>query len=459
MKKLYTLLAAALMAGATATYAQEPAATFDFAENTWELPVAKANAIKDGEDHSYTNGTYTIVLNSASGDGYYWNADGYLMLGKKDAYLQLPAFDFAVSRIEVVGRTGASGSTGMNIYVGENAVSEATTGIQATNSYDIAADYQAAGNIYKITVTTAHNAQITAVKVYKYSSKAPANLAWSETDVNYEVGTNWVSPTFTKATTAAVTFESDNAAVAYAGEDGTIYLGGDQGTAVITATAPENDDYQAGSATITINVYAFLTYTKATEYVSGKNYLLVVQRDGNTYYANPVKPSYTHGYLSVGTADGLVDELQVSSLDDCSFLITDHEDGVTIQDYLGRYYTQEGEYKSFQVSDEEPTTDWTIAKRDDGTFSISMNDYTIMWGQGTYTTFGIYPAADIEETMCYPYLYVLKEGESGIESVGADTESNAPAAYYNLQGQRVVNPAAGIYVRVQGNKATKVLVK
>lgn len=30
--------------------------------------------------------------------------------------------------------------------------------------------------------------------------------------------------------------------------------------------------------------------------------------------------------------------------------------------------------------------------------------------------------------------------------------------YYDLQGNRVASPARGIYIRVQGGKATKVLV-
>jgi hypothetical protein len=46
---------------------------------------------------------------------------------------------------------------------------------------------------------------------------------------------------------------------------------------------------------------------------------------------------------------------------------------------------------------------------------------------------------------------------SGIETTIAD--ENAPAEYFNLQGVRVANPAKGIYVKRQGNKATKVLVK
>ena len=48
-------------------------------------------------------------------------------------------------------------------------------------------------------------------------------------------------------------------------------------------------------------------------------------------------------------------------------------------------------------------------------------------------------------------------GQSGIDAIAADEE--APVVYYNLQGQRIANPAAGLYIRVQGNDVRKVLVK
>ena len=40
-----------------------------------------------------------------------------------------------------------------------------------------------------------------------------------------------------------------------------------------------------------------------------------------------------------------------------------------------------------------------------------------------------------------------------------ETESELPAVYYNLQGARVDNPAAGIYIRVCGDRADKVIVR
>ena len=41
----------------------------------------------------------------------------------------------------------------------------------------------------------------------------------------------------------------------------------------------------------------------------------------------------------------------------------------------------------------------------------------------------------------------------------AKTEEQEFVKIYNLQGVRVENPANGLYIRVQGKKATKVLVR
>ena len=54
------------------------------------------------------------------------------------------------------------------------------------------------------------------------------------------------------------------------------------------------------------------------------------------------------------------------------------------------------------------------------------------------------------------YLKGTKGNEDGIASVAAD---GAAAEYFNLQGIRVANPTSGLYIRRQGNTATKVLVK
>lgn len=46
----------------------------------------------------------------------------------------------------------------------------------------------------------------------------------------------------------------------------------------------------------------------------------------------------------------------------------------------------------------------------------------------------------------------------GLSTVAAEN-TDAPVVYYNLQGMRVANPQAGVFIRCQGNKVSKVLVK
>lgn len=53
--------------------------------------------------------------------------------------------------------------------------------------------------------------------------------------------------------------------------------------------------------------------------------------------------------------------------------------------------------------------------------------------------------------------YVLNGNVNAIEDV--EVESNEAVEYYNLQGVKVDNPENGLYIRKQGSKATKVLVK
>ena len=167
----FTLVSLLMMVCGTVFADESPEVTFDFTGQTdWKIPTSGTN--KDLA--TFTAGNYSIKLYST--ENYKQNS-GYLILGKKDSYLEFPAFDFAVSKIVVTGKNGASGSVGQNIYVGENAVSTATTGATGTNTYEIASGNQAAGTIYKLMVTSAHNTQITKIEVYKATVSTVATPA------------------------------------------------------------------------------------------------------------------------------------------------------------------------------------------------------------------------------------------------------------------------------------------
>ncbi|MGN0218680.1 MAG: chitobiase/beta-hexosaminidase C-terminal domain-containing protein [Muribaculaceae bacterium] len=59
----------------------------------------------------------------------------------------------------------------------------------------------------------------------------------------------------------------------------------------------------------------------------------------------------------------------------------------------------------------------------------------------------------------YDQIYVFSDKKvGGVSNIALD-ESNAPVEYYNLQGVRVANPENGLYIRRQGSKATKVIMK
>ncbi|MGM9853255.1 MAG: choice-of-anchor J domain-containing protein [Muribaculaceae bacterium] len=59
---------------------------------------------------------------------------------------------------------------------------------------------------------------------------------------------------------------------------------------------------------------------------------------------------------------------------------------------------------------------------------------------------------------------VLKQSDieqttvTGVDDIVTDS-TDAPVEYYNLQGLRITNPEPGLYIRVQGKKASKVLIK
>ena len=284
-------------------------------------------------------------------------------------------------------------------------------------------------------VFTAESAQVRA-KTIKVTvggaageTKKAAKLAFSEEKVNHEVGTDFTAPTFSKETTAAVKFSSDNEAVATVNAEGVIALGTEEGKAVITAEAAENDEYAAGTATCTVYVWHYVTYKKATAIESGKKYLIVAQRDGNTYYAMPCKESYKYGYLSTVMKEGTLDELKVESSYDDNFVFAEFEDGYSIQDCYGRYLYMDGEHASFQLG-KEPVA-WELEASDNGTFSLTNNGKFIQFGQGTFKSFGAY--AIMQDITVLPMLFKMVEGTTGINNIQTTTAVKNNVMY-NIAG-------------------------
>ena len=155
---------------------------FDFSNNAWSIPTqaeTNYNGVKTKEN--YTNDNVEIIIDPTANNGAFYYENGYVRLGRTGTKLILPAFAFPVEKIEVIGHSAAKdyATSEMNVYVGSTAVSTTTKGSTATNTYEIAADYQAAGNVFELVVGM-NNGQIgayifiSAIKVYPKGEKLEA---------------------------------------------------------------------------------------------------------------------------------------------------------------------------------------------------------------------------------------------------------------------------------------------
>lgn len=460
MKKTLLLLVALLTS--FSAFAQSAYKTLTFPDDNSEN-----NAV------SAYNKTWTATIGNDSwtienfNNNSWKNSWTYIKCGSKNfesvANIISPAIDKAVSSVVVtIDNITASSVNSVKLVVASDAnfanevetVSAPATSLEK-GDLTFTTTSTAANQYYKLVFDCAKgskNGIVQVSKVVYYASeggqtKQSANLKFSENKVSVKQGEEFTAPTFSKETDAAVTFTTDNEAVAKVSSEGVITLGGELGTAVITATSPETDSYYAGETTCTIEVYAYNTYKKTTTLTSGKQYLLVAQRNDSTVYAYPLDESKTYGYMSVGTIKQATDEISIKTTYDDSFTFTQQsENAYTITDCYGRQLYQSGNYNSFNVSGhEEAIYAWNVTPQTDGTFQIEMNGHIIQWGSGSYKTFACY--STVSNGAVLPYLYQLDESASGISETTVAKQQDENAPIYNLAGQRVSKDAKGVLIQ------------
>lgn len=67
--------------------------------------------------------------------------------------------------------------------------------------------------------------------------------------------------------------------------------------------------------------------------------------------------------------------------------------------------------------------------------------------------------SDFEKVIPWRIFYIQEKDYAGIEDIVADDNGDEQIKYFNLNGVRVENPQNGIFIRRQGNKVEKVIVK
>lgn len=225
--------------------------SFDLSVNGWGFPTTKKLS------GAYSNSGYTLTLNGPAGEGFLFDKDN-LMLGKTDATLSLPSFDFDVEKIEFYGPETGSKSVTQNIYVGDKAVSTETTGCKGKNTYNIASDYQKAGNIYTLKVTNPNNTRINRIIVYKASvdERSDVTLSYSDEAFSVTKGEGGDFPQLSvdpEAAASEVVYSSSNLEVAEVANDGVVTPKA-AGTTIITAKIENSKTYKDATASYTLTV-------------------------------------------------------------------------------------------------------------------------------------------------------------------------------------------------------------
>ncbi len=359
---------------------------FNTKDNEWGLPAGTTN--KTAEVATFTANGYSITMAGNDGNGYYYNpTDKYLILGKNGAYLTLPAFGFAVGKIVIEGNSSASPNVVQNIYVDDEAVSTATTGAKVSNSYVIAPNYQAAGNVYTLKVLSDHNTQITKIIVYKATGeeKADPQLRYSATTATATIGQDFTAPTlsYVEGFDGTITYTSDNEEVASVDAEGVVTLI-TAGTAVITASFAGNANYEAAEATYTLTVKnaavigtdKFKLVTDASALAAGDIIIIVGSYDtdeGSKAYALGTEQKTNNREavaVTIESTDGTItpsSEVQQITLEEGWYFKVDNG-------YLYAASSSSNYLKTEEVIDEDDNAKAAI--------SISDNNATILF-QGT----------------------------------------------------------------------------
>ena len=164
-----------------------------------------------------------------------------------------------------------------------------------------------------------------------------------------------------------------------------------------------------------------------------------------------VKNLYDYGF-GVSVEFDITSDKKISAKD--VLLVELKEQGKVISFYLSATNDVTGE-----IDEEAPIE-----------FQGSSEVINTEFGQSTITMFSNSQLlVDLDTSMQYRLLWEMIQNtqmiffydvfsSAGVEDVTVADE-NAPVEYFNLQGVRVENPEAGLYIRRQGNTATKVLVK
>ena len=108
---------------------------------------------------------------------------------------------------------------------------------------------------------------------------------------------------------------------------------------------------------------------------------------------------------------------------------------------------------NFAIFDEEGTAVATWTEGQKAGLGAAMGSFIVVPNDDV----SVYIYHFVPGTVAEKLLFAV-DNTSAVEGIEME-DANAPVEYYNLQGVKVANPSNGIFIKVQGNKATKEYVK
>ena len=114
---------------------------------------------------------------------------------------------------------------------------------------------------------------------------------------------------------------------------------------------------------------------------------------------------------------------------------------------------------NFAIFDEEGTCVATWTEGQKAGLGACMGSFIVVPNNDYSVYIYHFVPGTVAEKLCFAV--APKEDSSGVENIVVEEmeEIDAPVEYYNLQGVKVAEPSNGIFIKVQGKKASKVYIK
>ena len=469
---------------------------FTLPDNCTKITITTSASASEAVKVSLLAGTNTISkdvqLNAKGADFAFEIPTEYQAAGTKYTLQVTNKYNAQISKVVFeMGQGGSStlidaglafASETINATLGEavpaNALTKGTDAavVYTSSNVEVATVDAATGEVTLVAAgTTTIKAATEATEKYKAgeasytlvvvdpNAKKPANLAFANATVTVDLSEAVPANALTKDTDAAVVYTSSNVDVATVdAATGEVTLVA-AGTTTIKAATEATETYEAGEATYTLTVM-----DKAE---------IVYENDGKTdasgftfEVGEGENPWQFSSYGMTGNAFKIAGKTADAYAVSPVFDLTNRIKPISItQTFAYNFITvaQVPEYFTIAVR-EEGATEWTVLTAAPAPEAMNdkkwtyVDDYAIDLGayEGKKIQIGYHYVAD--GTVCGGWQiknFLVKGKKSSAVSDITVEDSDAPVVYYNMQGVRVANPANGLYIRVQGKKATKVLVR